>query len=59
MKVYNYTVIESVAGYYKYARDEFGLMKRNESKTEAEIMNTKYGARMMDAGFPLKFTSPL
>eukprot|EP00347_Sterkiella_histriomuscorum_P012430 403368609 len=58
MKVYNYTIVESQMGYYKYAREEYGLMKRNDSKSIEEVMETKYGKRMLEAGFPLKFTKP-
>ena len=59
IKTYNFTIIESSAGYYKFAKEEFGMNRKNESKSEEEISKTKYGMRMQDAGFPLKYTEPL
>ena len=56
MRVYNYTIIESVTGYYKYAKEQFSLMRRNDSKSIEEIKQTKYGQKMMSENFPLKYS---
>lgn len=59
MKVYNYTVIESAVSYYKYARENYGMKKRNDSMTEEEVKGTDYGKRMFAESFPLRFYQPL
>lgn len=59
MKVYNYTIIENLSTFYKYAKEEFGLKGRLDNKTIEEISETNAGQQMTSAGFPLKFSKPL
>ena len=59
LKIYNYTIIESQATYNKYVRDNFGVRRFNESRTEEEIEQTPQGLKMAEEGFPLVFRKPL
>ena len=40
LKIYNYTIIENQGTYNKYVRDNFGVRRYNESRTEEEIQET-------------------
>lgn len=43
MKVYNYTIIENLSTFYKYAKEQFGLKGRLDNKTIEEISETNAG----------------
>jgi hypothetical protein len=45
MKVYNYTIVESLTAYNRFARENFGMRisKKGEELGEDDIKETVYG----------------
>jgi hypothetical protein len=58
-KIINYTVIENHQVYGKYVRDNFGVKGTFGPNSTRRLEDTPQGQRMIDQGFPLRFTMPL
>lgn len=59
LKIFNYTVIESQQAYIKHIKEAFGVKQTTLNNASRRIEDTSSGMRMIDQGFPLKFTAPL
>lgn len=57
LKIINYTIIENLQTYQRYARENFGVKSFNNQSRRLE--DTPQGQKMIDQGYPLKFISPL
>lgn len=43
IRVYNYTIIETLHQFYKYARENYGLKSKNDSRSIEELRETSAG----------------
>lgn len=57
LKIFNYTILDSVSSHARFARDYFRV--RLGANTSRPLEETLGGQKMIDQGYPFKYTKPL